>query len=80
MAKWRAIEVFHAAFSAARWKDSYSSWLIESAISNNAVNWAWQKPRRVVSEVAFARAVARNGMWVGDGAWRLATNQGSIAV
>jgi hypothetical protein len=55
--------VFHAAFSAVRWKDSYSSSLVESAISNGVVDWRG-KNIAVACEVPFARAVARNGMWV----------------
>jgi hypothetical protein len=37
--EWWSIEVFQGALSAARWKDAYSASLIESAISNGAVDW-----------------------------------------
>ncbi len=55
MAEWWSIEVFHSEFQAAsRWKDSYSSSLIESAISHGAVDWAWLEHRHgVVFEVCF---------------------------
>jgi hypothetical protein len=54
MAEWWSIEVFDGRVSAARWKDAYGSWLIESAISNGAVDWAWHEHRwGVVFEVAF---------------------------
>jgi hypothetical protein len=52
--EWWSIEVFHGAFSAARWKDAHSSSLIESAISNGAVDWVWHEHRwGVAFEVAF---------------------------
>jgi hypothetical protein len=53
MAEWWSIEV-HGEPSAARWKATYSSSLIESAISNGAVDWAWHEYRwGVVFEAAF---------------------------
>jgi hypothetical protein len=53
MAQWWSIEV-HGEPSAAHWKDAYSSSLIESAISNGAVDWAWHEYRwGVVFEAAF---------------------------
>jgi hypothetical protein len=53
MAEWWSIEV-HGEPSAARWKAAYSSSLIESAISNGAVDWAWHEYRwGVVFEAAF---------------------------
>ncbi len=52
--EWWSIEVFHGTLSAARWQDAHSSSLIESAISNGAVDWAWHRHRwGVVFEVAF---------------------------
>jgi hypothetical protein len=52
--EWWSIEVLNGALSAARWKDAYSSSLIESAISNGAVEWVWHEHRwGVVLEVAF---------------------------
>jgi hypothetical protein len=69
MAEWWSIEVFHGAASAARWKDSHSSSLIESAISNGAVDWAWHEHRwGVVFEVAFER----------DGQWELYRGLASV--
>jgi hypothetical protein len=55
MAEWWTIEVFHGdVFRATRWRDSYSSTLIEAAISNGAVDWAWTEHRHgVVFEVCF---------------------------
>jgi hypothetical protein len=54
MAQWWSIEVADGAFSAARWQRAHSSSLIESAIANGAVDWAWSKHRwGVVFEVAF---------------------------
>lgn len=52
--EWWSVEVFHGRFHAARWKDAHSSALIESAITNGAVDWAWHEYRwGVVLEVAF---------------------------
>jgi hypothetical protein len=51
---WWSIEVFDGPFSAARWKDAYSSSPIESAISNGAVDWTLHQHRwGAVFEVAF---------------------------
>ena len=53
MAEWWSIEV-HGEPSAARWKAAYRSSLVESAISNGAVDWAWHEYRwGVVFEAAF---------------------------
>ncbi len=55
MAEWWSIEVFHGEFRASRWQDSYSSSLIEAAISRGAVDWTWiQHGHGVVFEVCFA--------------------------
>jgi hypothetical protein len=55
MAEWWSIEVFHGEFMASRWQDSYSSPLIEAAISHGAVDWTWIQHRYgVVFEVCFA--------------------------
>jgi hypothetical protein len=52
--EWWSIEVFDGAVPAARWKDAHSASLIESAISNGAVDWVWHEHRwGVVFEVAF---------------------------
>src|SRR4029450_12050983 len=52
--EWWSVEVVHGRFHAARWKDAHSSALIESAITNGAVDWAWHEYRwGVVLEVAF---------------------------
>ena len=55
MAEWWSIEVFHGEFQAAsRWKDAYSSSLIESAISHGAIERSWtEHPSGVVFEVCF---------------------------
>ncbi len=54
MAEWWSIEVFHGEFSADRWRDSYSSALIESAITHGAVDWRWHGRKwGVVFEVSF---------------------------
>jgi hypothetical protein len=54
MAEWWSIEVLNGTLSAARWKDAYSESLLESAIANGAVDWAWhERPWGVVLEVAF---------------------------
>ena len=60
MAEWWSIEVFHSEFQAAsRWKDAYSSSLIESAISHGAIEWAWiEHAHGVVFEVCFADEAA----------------------
>jgi hypothetical protein len=55
MAEWWSVEVFHGEFQASRWQDSYSSSLIESAISHGAIEWNWlQHGYGVVFEVCFA--------------------------
>jgi hypothetical protein len=55
MAEWWTVEVFHGEFRAARWQQSYSASLIESAISHGAVDWSWSEhPYGVVFEVCFA--------------------------
>jgi hypothetical protein len=54
MAEWWSIEVFDGEFRAARWQDTYSSLLIESAIAHGAADWEWHAHRwGVVFEVAF---------------------------
>src|SRR5215472_9760668 len=54
MAAWWSIEVFHGEFSARRWQDTYSSALIESALSHGATDWEWHEHRwGVVFEVEF---------------------------
>jgi hypothetical protein len=53
MAEWWSIEV-HGQPSAAHWKAAHGSSLLESAISNGAVDWAWHEYRwGVVFEAAF---------------------------
>jgi hypothetical protein len=52
--EWWSIEVFDGGFSAARWKDAHGASLVEAALTNGAVDWAWQAHRwGVVFEVAF---------------------------
>ncbi len=54
MAEWWSIEVFDGEFPATRWRDAYSSTLIESAIAHGATDWSWHIHRwGVVFEVAF---------------------------
>jgi hypothetical protein len=54
MAEWWSVEVFHGEFRAGQWKDSYSSALIEAAVTNGASNWNWHEHRwGVVFEVEF---------------------------
>jgi hypothetical protein len=54
MAEWWSVEVFHGEFRAARWRDAYSSPLIEAAVTNGASNWEWHEHRwGVVFEVEF---------------------------
>ena len=54
MAGWWSIEVFHGEFSARRWQDTYTSALIESALSHGATGWEWHEHRwGVVFEVEF---------------------------
>lgn len=60
MAEWWSIEVFGGAFSALHWKDAHEASLVESAISNGAVDWVWHEHRwGVVLELAFER----DGQW-----------------
>jgi hypothetical protein len=52
--EWWSIEVFDGGFSAARWKDAHGASLVEAALTNGAVDWAWHEHRwGVVLEVAF---------------------------
>jgi len=54
MAEWWSIEVFDGEFPATRWRDTYSSTFIESAISHGATDWTWHVHRwGVVFEAAF---------------------------
>jgi hypothetical protein len=56
MAEWWSIEVFHGEeLSARRWKDSHEKSLIEAALSNGALDWAWHEhPTGVVLEMLFS--------------------------
>jgi hypothetical protein len=52
--EWWSIEVFNGRFSAALWKDAHGAALVEAALTNGAVDWAWHEHRwGVVLEVAF---------------------------
>ena len=52
--EWWSIEVLNGRSSAARWKDANGTLLIEAALTNGAVDWAWHEHRwGVVLEVAF---------------------------
>jgi hypothetical protein len=52
--EWWSIEVLNGPGSAARWKDAHGRALVEAALTNGAVDWAWQELRwGVVLEVAF---------------------------
>ena len=52
--EWWSIEVFHGPVPAARWKDAHGALLIEAALTNGAVDWAWHEHRwGVVLELAF---------------------------
>ena len=54
MAEWWSIEVFHGESSARLWRDTYSTSLIESAVTHGATNWEWHEHRwGVVFEVEF---------------------------
>ena len=55
MGEWWSIEVFHGEFQAAsQWKDAHGAALVEAALTNGAVDWAWHEHRwGVVLEVAF---------------------------
>lgn len=55
MAEWWSIEVFHSELPASRWRDSYSSTLVESAVTTGATSWGWHEHRwGVVLEIEFA--------------------------
>jgi hypothetical protein len=52
--EWWSIEVLNGRVSAARWKDAYGTSLVEAALTNGAVDWAWHEHHwGVVLEVAF---------------------------
>jgi hypothetical protein len=52
--EWWSIEVLNGRSSTARWKDANGTLLIEAALTNGAVDWAWHEHRwGVVLEVAF---------------------------
>jgi hypothetical protein len=53
--EWWSIEVLNGQGSAARWKNAHGEALVEAALTNGAVDWAWHEYRwGVVLEVAFA--------------------------
>ena len=55
MAEWWSIEVFHGGQAAGRWRDTYASRLIESAVTARATSWEWHEHQfGVVFEVEFA--------------------------
>jgi len=55
MAEWWSIEVFHGEQAAGRWRDTYASRLIESAVTAGATSWEWHEHQfGVVFEVEFA--------------------------
>ncbi len=56
MAEWWSIEVFDSQLQAAlRWKDSYRTQIVESALTSGAIEWAWtEHGSGVVFEVCFA--------------------------
>ena len=69
MAEWWSIEVFHADLSARLWKDSYEQALIEAAVTNGAIDWAWHEHRTgVVLEVAFEDGL-EVGLEIGRHGW-----------
>jgi hypothetical protein len=48
------MELLHGRVSAARWKDAHGALWVEAALTNGAVDWAWNEhPWGVVLEVAF---------------------------
>ena len=52
--EWWSIEVFNGQVSAARWKHAHGEALVEAALTNGAVDWAWHEYRwGVILEVAF---------------------------
>jgi hypothetical protein len=52
--EWWSIEVLNGPSSAARWKDAHGEALVEAALTNGAVDWAWHEhPWGVILEVAF---------------------------
>jgi hypothetical protein len=54
MSEWWSIEILDGEFSADRWRDAHGSDLIESALTNGAVNWNWsQHDWGIVFEVCF---------------------------
>ena len=56
MADWWSIEVVDSAIQRAlRWKDSYRSAIVESALTSGAIEWAWtEHGHGVVFEVCFS--------------------------
>ena len=55
MAHWMSIEVFDGEFyPAAGWADAFGDGLVESALSEGAIDWSWQPTSwGIVFEVAF---------------------------
>src|SRR4029450_7459112 len=43
--EWWSIEVLNGPSSAARWKAAHGAALVEAALTNGAVDWAWQEHR-----------------------------------
>ena len=52
---WMSIEVFDGASSAALWSEAYGDNLVETGLSNGAVDWSWHHTSwGVIFEIAFA--------------------------
>jgi len=52
---WWSIEILDGALPASAWHRAYGSSLVEGAITNGAVDWAWHHHRwGVLFEIAFA--------------------------
>jgi hypothetical protein len=53
--EWWSIEVFDAEISASAWRDAYREALVESALTNGALQWHWHEHTwGVVFEISFA--------------------------
>ncbi len=52
--QWWSIEVLDSEMSAAVWRDSYRSALVEALLTNGGLDWAWQsRPWGIVLEARF---------------------------
>src|SRR4030095_16171360 len=71
--EWWSIEVFNGRGSAARWKNAHGEALVEAALTNGAVDWAWHEYRW-----GWVREVASAEEWRGGRFYELPAVQAAL--